>query len=105
MVCGELFVAICISGLACVTQKGDGGYKMLAVITAGYNSQRWTQRAYRVTAHLTFPDPKPENHGNYRGNRGNYPVIRNQGSCSGVIMSHLFKAPDDTVLLVVCCLD
>ena len=82
MVCGELFVAICISGLACVTQKGDGGYKMLAVITAGYNSQRWTQRAYRVTAHLTFPDPKPENHGNYRGNRGNYPVIRNQAAVS-----------------------
>ena len=52
--------------------------KWWAVITAGYNTQKVNTKSYRVTAHLTFPDPKNENHENYRGNRGNYQVIRNQ---------------------------
>ena len=29
-------------------------------------------KSYRVNAHLTFPEPKHNNHGNYRGNCGNY---------------------------------
>ena len=33
---------------------------------------------YPITAHLTFPDLKHENHGNYRGNGGNFWVVRNQ---------------------------
>ena len=36
------------------------GYKRLAVITAGYISQKVDTKSYRVTAHLTFPDPKHE---------------------------------------------
>ena len=32
-----------------------------------------------VTAVLMLPDPKPENHGNYRGNCSNYRVIGNKG--------------------------
>ena len=33
---------------------------------------------YHATTVLTFPDPKHENHGNYRGNCSNYRVIHNQ---------------------------
>ena len=47
-------------------------------ITAGYNFQKVDTMSYCVTAHLTFPDPKHENRGNYHGNSGNFPVIRNQ---------------------------
>ena len=36
-------------------------------------------KGYCVNAHLTFPDSKCENHGNYHGNHSNYWVIRNQG--------------------------
>ena len=54
--------------------------KWQAVITPGYNLQKVDTKSYRVTAHLTFPDPKHKNHGNYRGNRGNYRVIAYQQS-------------------------
>ena len=54
--------------------------KWWAVIPAGYIAQKVDTKNYCVTTHLTFPDPKHENHGNYRGNRGNYRVIRNQAA-------------------------
>ena len=51
-----------------------------AVIPAGYNAQKVDTKNYCVTAHLMFPDPEHENHGNYCSNRGNYRVIMNQES-------------------------
>ena len=56
------------------------GYKTLAAISLDTTRREVNTKSYRVTAHLTFLDPKYENHGNYRGNRGTSRVIHNQYS-------------------------
>lgn len=53
-------------------QSADSNSELFLLLMVSILDLRWVCGGlWRVTAHLTFLDPKPENHGNYR-------VIRNQ---------------------------